>query len=142
MQLKQKTNPAPPPITADITADQRRHPDIIFSPNHGSHFNVISSYVKITIFVTYECMHTHLRCKFEQDEHKHYVLPFFRCDSISQQLPLSVSQSVGNVFRFQRQLSHLPSLRARFLTTSLITKNNLSLYNSLKDVHHHITLFT
>ena len=26
MQLKQKTNPAPPPITADITADWRRHP--------------------------------------------------------------------------------------------------------------------
>ena len=40
----------------------------------------------------------------------------FRCDNSSQHLPLSVSQSVrqsvGNVFRFRRQISHLPSLRA------------------------------
>ena len=42
----------------------------------------------------------------------HFLDTIVRCNSISQHLPRSVSQWVGNVFRFWRQLSHLPSLRA------------------------------
>ena len=51
-------------------------------------------------------------CKLLPGQFLTFFCLLFRCDSISQHLPLSVSEWISDSFRFRRYLSHPPSLRA------------------------------